>query len=127
MINKKELESVQKLDANKRFKYTIKRLSDFEDLWVLGDINGFVTYTDNIGNILFPIWPFKDYAELCINGDFIHSSPEKIQVKEFIEEYLPSFKSNGYKLVIFPTSTDRGVLIEIDYFIEQMENENSKY
>lgn len=126
-MNKKEIESVIKLDASKRFNYTIKRLADFEELWVLGDASGFVTYRDNNGAILFPIWPLRDYAELCISGDFINSRPEIIPVKEFIEEYLPSFKINNYKLVVFPTATDKGVPVEIDFFKQQIENENEWY
>jgi len=50
MPEEKEVLAVIGLDANKRYEYTVKRLIDFETLWVLGDEHGLRTYDDGFGN-----------------------------------------------------------------------------
>jgi hypothetical protein len=127
MPDKKELDAVIGLDANKRYEYSIKRIADFETLWVLGDNQGLRTYEDETGHAIFPIWPFKEFALLCSTGEFADCQPEELQLNEFMEDYIPDFKERGYKLSILPLPSDKGAVVEIDIFKEVLQKELDKY
>lgn len=52
MSTAKEIEEVLKLDTEKRFSYTFKRIAAYNCVWVIGDEAGFATYGDDNGNIV---------------------------------------------------------------------------
>lgn len=127
MLNKKEVDAIINLDANKRYEYSIKRIADFETVWVLSDKDGFRTYTDGTGNIIFPIWPFKEFALLCCENEYADCHPEELQLSEFMEDCISDFKKSGYKLSILPLPSGKGAVVEIDVFTEVMNKELDKY
>lgn len=45
-LNKKEVESVSKLEPFKRYKYFMKKVADFEELWTVVDNNGDIGLSD---------------------------------------------------------------------------------
>jgi hypothetical protein len=127
MLSEKEIEEILKLDAEKRFSYTIKRIADFETVWAIGDEKGFANYGDDTGNIAFAIWPFEAYAALCCKGEFANCKPEAIELNLFQEEYLPDFKNRKEKLAIFPLPTDKGIVMDIDEFEKRLNAELENY
>jgi hypothetical protein len=127
MPTEKEIEEILKLDAEKRFNYTIKRIADFQSVWVIGDEKGFATYIDDNGNLAFAIWPFEAFAALCCKGDFAQYTPEAIELDFFQERYLPKFKERKEKLAIFPLPTDKGMVMEIDEFEQRLNSELENY
>lgn len=127
MPTDKEIESVIILDANKRYVYSIKRIADNEALWVLGDEQGFRTYNDNLGNTVFPIWPSKEFALLCCEAEFADCLPEELQLDEFIQDYLPDFKASNYKISVLPLPANKGAVIEVNTFKNDLDNELNNY
>jgi hypothetical protein len=127
LITEKQIQAIIKLDASGRYEYSIKKIADYEKVWVLGDDEGFVTYGDNKGNIIFPIWPFKEFALLCSDGEFDGSIPEEITIDSFLKEYLHEFKGKKYLLSVLPLPSDRGAPLDIDTFINDLQNELEKY
>jgi hypothetical protein len=125
-LTNSEKNAIIKLSANKRFEYSIKRIADKKSLWVIGDANGLKTYSVN-EKIIFPIWPFKEYALLCCIGEYSGCEPEELELDDFINEYIPDFVKDGYMLTVLPLSTNRGAVIEIETFQEALQNELDKY
>ncbi len=61
-LNSKEIESVSKLKPFKRYKYFMKKVADFEELWTVIDNNGDIGLSDIDNNTLFPVWPKEPYT-----------------------------------------------------------------
>ncbi len=127
MPEEKEVLAVSGLDANKRYQYTVKRIVDFETLWVLGDEHGIRTYDDGFGNLIFPIWPFKEFALLCCEADFEDCQPQQLQLDEFIKDYIPNFQANDYKLSLLPLPSNKGSIVELNVFESDIKEEMNKY
>jgi hypothetical protein len=127
MPEQKEINAILDLPPDKRYEYAIKRIADFESLWVIGDEQGFGTYEDDNKNTIFPLWPFRDFALLCCTGTFKSCQPEELQLEDFLNEYIPVFKNQGYKLSILPLPSDKGAIIDIDLFQQDLINELDKY
>jgi hypothetical protein len=127
MPTRKEINAIINLSDNKRYEYSIKRIADFETLFVIGDDQGLRTYHDGTGKIVFPIWPFREFALLCCTNEFASCQPEGIQLKDFMESYLLNFIKSGYKLSVLPLPSNKGAIVDIDVFKKDIENELRKY
>ena len=80
------------------------------------------------GNPLFPLWPAKEYALLCAEGDWSNAKPKAIPLKEILEELLPTLKENQMLPSIFPVpSTLNAVVPEIDLLVQNLLNESEQY
>lgn len=127
MPTAKEIEEILKLDAERRFRYTIKRIAAYNCIWAIGDEAGFASYGDDNGNIAFAIWPFEAYAALCCKGEFVDWKPEAIELDLFQNEYLPACKKRNEKLAIFPLPTDKGIMMDIEEFQQRLQEELDEY
>ncbi|MFL1675092.1 DUF2750 domain-containing protein [Paenibacillus dendritiformis] len=65
-----EFKAMIKKSARDRYIYSVKRIADWEEAWSLELNDGFVTTSDNEGNLSMPIWPFKEYAMKCIGDEW---------------------------------------------------------
>jgi hypothetical protein len=110
IINKKEVESVIKLSAAKRYDYFIKKVADTTKIWGLYS-NGWALSGDIELNKILPLWPDKVYAELCANSEWDGYVAESIDVHDFIEKYIESLELDSIKIAIFYTPEDKGAII----------------
>ncbi|UTR15958.1 DUF2750 domain-containing protein [Salipaludibacillus sp. LMS25] len=99
-MNNKDIEVVSKLPASKRDEYFIKKVADFEEVWGLFD-DGWAISEDDNGNPLMPFWPKKEFANLCIVGEWKIYKAEQIEHEDFMQEWLPGIKADGITTQFF--------------------------
>lgn len=124
-VDKKELDAVVKLPTAKRYEYFIKKVADFEEVWGLYN-DGWATTKDDNGNTLIPFWPKREFAQFCASDEWKNYAPEKIDLYEFIEEWLPGIKEDGYKPSIFSNNYDSAI-VEIDILLRDLNLELENY
>lgn len=124
-INPKEIESVIRLPGDKRYAYFIKKVADQNQVWGLWNEGWAMGMTDD-GTRTSPIWPAKEYAELCRIGDWRDFEPKPIPLQEFILEMLPDLAKEGIRVSIFDTPTEGSVLVSDEDLINGLEAELSK-
>lgn len=124
-MNKIEFEAVINLQAKKRYEYFIKKVVDSEEIWALYD-DGWATTTDNAGRILIPFWPKKEFAKVCAIDSWENYKPEKIDLEEFINDWLPGMKKDGHIPSIFWNHKD-SVVLEIDTLLNDLNSEFENY
>ncbi|MDR6726207.1 hypothetical protein J2W91_004713 [Paenibacillus amylolyticus] len=124
-MNQKEFESVIQLPANIRYEYFIKKVVDSEEVWSLYE-NGWSVTKDDKGTKLLPFWPKKEFAEYCASEDWEIYNSKSIDLYEFIDEFLPNLKRDGFQPSIFFNNVDSAIL-EVDVLIEDLKTELEKY
>ncbi|SFW81812.1 DUF2750 domain-containing protein [Chitinophaga sancti] len=127
MISEKEINALINQDANIRFEYTVKRIADFELVWVIEKAEKFILLGDNFGNYIFPIWPFKEFAEIFCVGEYADCRVSSIPLDEFLEVDIPHFREQGFKMSLFPLSTGKGGVVDIEMFLGVLGEELDKY
>ena len=60
-MNLKEVESVSKLIPLERYRYFIKKIADYEELWTIIDENGDYALSDIDDIVLISFWSAKEY------------------------------------------------------------------
>jgi len=124
-MNQKEFESVIIQPPNIRYEYFIKKVADYEEVWGLYD-DGWASAQDDDGNMLIPFFPKKQFAEYCAVNEWKNFKAERIDLYEFIDEWLVDMKEDGVRPSIFPTNED-SVMVEIDVLLRDLNNALENY
>ena len=63
-VTPKQMEAVLALSGVKRFEHFIKVIVDWREVWGLYQ-DGWALAEADDGIIVFPLWPAKEYAQVC--------------------------------------------------------------
>lgn len=118
-LTDKEIESVIRLDSEKRFEYTIKRIVDNERLYSAKFTDGDFAIIPCNNTYLFPVWSACQYIERCIDVSTMECV--EISLDQFVNETIDLISSNGWELAVFPLSNeDYGKITTINEFCERL-------
>lgn len=122
----KEIEAVLKPDGAARFAHFIKRVADMEAVWGLWD-GGWVTVSDNEGSLAMPLWPAREYAELCREAEWAASEARSINTDTLRRDLLPKLAAEGVQIAVFPTPGGKGVIVAVERLTGALEEELALY
>lgn len=121
----KEVENVLKLSNAKKYEYFIKKIADYEEVWSIKDEDGWATLGE-ADESFFPVWAKKEYSDLCISGEWEEYRSAKIDLYEFIEEWIPGLKKDGIKVTVM-WNEGKGIDVDWDNLVEDIRAELEKY
>lgn len=124
-MDEKEYQALLKCSGEKRYKYFIKKVVDYEEVWGLYDDGWAMTASDD-GEMMIPLWPKKEFAEACALDEWKNYRAEKIELEEFIEQWIPTMKEEGYLPSIFWNNID-SVVVKVDTLRAHLEEELENY
>ena len=67
MTSEREIAAVIKLDGPQRVEYFVKKVADANAAWSLWR-DGWAAMETNEGTGVFPLWPRREYADMCRSG-----------------------------------------------------------
>lgn len=125
-INPKQIEAVIKLSAPKRYSHFIKKVVGWKKLWALYDDGWAMSETEE-GQPVFPLWPEKEYADLCISGDWSSYQSKSIELDEVLDSMIPMLRARGILPGVFFTVSDGSVNADVDQLEQDLREELLKY
>jgi hypothetical protein len=125
-INKKQIEAVITLPGQKRYNSFIKIVADWEEVWGLYQ-NGWALAATDDGKQVFPVWPAKEYAQLCTDKEWASYYPQSFSLEDFMGELLPNLKNDGVLPGVFYTPSDNGVTPTVDQLLADLNKELENY
>jgi len=124
-INPKQIDAVMALPGPKRYDHFIKVAADRRFVWGLYN-NGWALAGDSEEKQLFPLWPAKEYADLCAKDNWSGYVPKQIDLDDLMEALIPRLRKEGAGLAVFYTPNRQGVVPELDQFIADLRAELGK-
>lgn len=121
----KEVDIVKELPAQKRYDYFIKKVVDYEAVWGLYN-EGWATTEDSEGRKLVTFWPRSEFAEICAIGDWKGYMPARINLDEFLNNWMPGMMKDELKISVF-WSNGNSVIVEPKRLLADMEEELENY
>src|SRR5262245_45116874 len=97
-----EFQGVTALSAPDRYLHFVKRVADFEEVWSLRTVNGWVTMGDATGRKCVPVWPHKRYAECFIADNWGAAEARMIGLDAWLNRWLPGMTRDGLHVAVFP-------------------------
>lgn len=126
-LNINEIENVSKLDPFKRYKYFIKKIADFEELWTLVDKNGDIALSEVENNILVSFWTDEAFIKSNLDSGWKECVPLKIGLDDFEEVFMPLIVENEYLINVFPVNGKSGFIVNINEFTRDLNEELENY
>ena len=125
-VSQKQVQAIIKLHAPKRYNHFIKKVVGWKELWGLYD-DGWAMSESNNGEPIFPLWPEKEYAELCISGVWSNYKPKPIELNEVLDNVIPMLREKCILPGVFFTMGNGSVNCSLDEFESDLREELSKY
>ncbi len=122
----KEVEAVLRLDGPARFTHFIKRVVDEERAWGLWK-DGWALMTNDDGALVFPLWPAREYADLCATSDWSGYEPSEIDLASLLGELAPKLEEKSILSGVFPVPSGRGVTVTIGELRQALHTEMRNY
>ncbi len=136
-LSQKQIDSVMALPALKRYQHFIKTVCDWQIVW------GFETNSRQPRLHILPLWPAKEYAELCIQSSSIEEwkncKLKAFELETLTEVILPELKkpknlpqeggvtSAPDPINVFATSNDPGTRVSVDRLLTDLNKELENY
>ena len=121
--NPKEVEAMFKRKGPERYKYTLRRILDCEQVWSLRNSEGWALFGGNNVSAAMPIWPAEQFAKLCAIEDFSDCVPEMIPLRSFIEEWLSKLDNDNVLIAVLPDTSSNAVVVDARRFGTDLSNE----
>ncbi|MDR3003753.1 MAG: DUF2750 domain-containing protein [Acidovorax sp.] len=125
-LHRQQFQAVSALASHQRYRHFIARVSDWQHVWGLKHEDGWVTASDNNGNLASPFWPHPDYAMACTGREWAGNSPASIEVHHFLNRWLPGMEKDGLLVAVFPTPTMQGAVVAPRQLQRDIEEELSR-
>lgn len=123
---RKKIENILKMTDDERYDYFIRKVADFEQIWGLND-NGWALLGDNDGNQILPLWPEKEFAELCAVDQWKNYKPESIELNNFLEKWIPGMINDKTLINIFLIPGANGSVVSPPTLESDLEDELEQY
>lgn len=125
-LSSKQIAAVIALQGKARYEHFIKVVADWQEVWGLYQ-NGWALAGADDGTTVFPLWPAREYAQLCAEGEWVGYEPRAIPLNELMDELLPKLKTDGLLPGVFYTPANKGVTPSVDEFKSAIEAELANY
>lgn len=125
-INQKQIEAVINLPGPKRYQHFVKVVADWKEVWGLYQ-DGWALASSEDGKQIFPLWPAREYAQLCANKEWAGYEPKSFSLEDLMDELLPNLEEDDVLPGIFYTPFDFGVTPSVDQLLTDLNEELKNY
>ena len=125
-ISPKQMETVLALPGSKRYEHFIKVIADWQEVWGLHQ-GGWALAAADDGTTVFPLWPAKEYAQVCAEKEWAGYEPRSISLSDFTDVLLPKLKLDGVLPGVFFTPSSKGLTPSVDELKAALEAELQHY
>lgn len=105
-----ELVQLQSMSAQERLHYATTRMIECEEVWSLGDDNGWII-RDEDGKQVISVWPYHLLAQENRPGEDETSLPQATSLEYFVYGVLDMCQVEDICLEVFPKTDESGHLI----------------
>jgi hypothetical protein len=127
-LSPKEIDVMLNKPAKDRYIYFVKKVADWGLAWTLKDKDGLVTTSDDIGNIAFPVWPFKEYALRLKIDEWKECELVKLKLNILTNDILPNLAKDEINVTAFMVPISSEVItVSADRMLNDLLNESSKF
>jgi hypothetical protein len=100
-MNKQKINNVFALDSTERYGYLIRKVADFETIYLIADNEDKFVMIGSDGINVLPVWPEKEFAELFLTDDWKDYKVVEYSVNEFMD-LLDDLEKDKIELAGFP-------------------------
>ena len=112
-LDESDVTAILDLSPVERYRYFIEHVQEKNEVWSLYD-DGWATSEDKQGNTLLPLWPDKEFAELCITSQWATFKAQAIPLSEVLNDMIPSLRTADMLPGVFYVVGEGSVEVSFD-------------
>lgn len=105
------MNNILNLSAEDRYGYFIRKVADFEEVWLIKDQDGYVTFGDSVNKTTMAVFPDKEFAELFLSETWSNCEIESKRLDVFME-WLDKLETDKVQIACFPNKALKTVVVE---------------
>jgi hypothetical protein len=114
-----EMKAVLDLSEAERYEHFVREVVRREEAWGLA-AEGWAQVSDHTRTSAMGLWPAAEYAELCATAAWAGYAPQPISLRTLLHQLLPALEDEGLWVLVFPTPTVWGVLVNAVALAEEL-------
>jgi hypothetical protein len=118
--------NILNLSPQERYGYFIRKVADFEEVWLIQDKGKYLTLADKDEQIVIPVWPEKEFAELMLTDDWKDHEVQCMNLHDFID-WLDRLDEERVKIAGFPSFNFNGVVVTANEMKNHLVYESEQY
>ncbi|AXA94509.1 DUF2750 domain-containing protein [Massilia sp. YMA4] len=126
VMNPKQIAAVFALPPVERFEHFVKVVADRQKAWGLYQ-DGWAMAGTAEGDMVFPLWPQREYAEACALDAWAGYTATEIPLHDLMHVLLPRLRTDGVLPGVLPTPSSKGTTPSVDELIAALEEELKRY
>lgn len=107
----KQLESVFNLESKERYGYLIRKVTDFEQVFLIADKKGDYVTCETDDEMIIPIWPELEFAQELIKTEWKNCVVKMVELIEFMK-WLDKLESENYRVGGFPNQKLNSIIVK---------------
>lgn len=103
-MHPEKIKNLVNLNAADRYDYFIRHCADFGEIWGLfAGADNWIIIKDAAGDEIFPVWPHKELAELCMFREHqeMGAIPRLISFDSFVNHCIPDMQNHAVLFGVF--------------------------
>lgn len=126
MLGNQEFQQFVTAPADARYEYFIHEVTKSEEVWIVLDQSDNIMMAEDAENtIMIPVWPFKEYAQCCLEQDMDSCKITPISLDKFMNDMLLGMKRKGIVSSVCWNGLDTAI-IEVDQLLFDLNWELAK-
>ena len=115
-----EMQHLQTLTAAERFEYAMPRLIESEEVWSIGNDDGWLIREEGDEQII-AFWPYRQLADEYAKTCQPDSAPQSVSLEHFLYGVLEQCRTNDISLEVLPVPGKNGLIIPAAKLYEMLE------
>ena len=111
LLSNKKIENVFNLKPAERYGYLIRKVADFEQIFLISDKNGNYVTCGSDETECIPVWPEMEFAKEFLNSDWKDFNVVMIELNSFLE-WLDKLELEGFFIGGFPNRVFNSIVIK---------------
>ncbi|MGH1386796.1 DUF2750 domain-containing protein [Kordia sp.] len=107
----KQLESVFNLESKERYGYLIRKIADFEEVFLIADKKGNYVTLGSDNETVIPIWPELEFAQELIKKEWKKCVIKKVDLYDFMD-WMDKLETEDYLIGGFPNQKLNSIVVK---------------
>ena len=108
-LRQKERDALLNTPDSARYKYSIGRIADWQEVWSLHGSTGWVLAGSPESGESIPVWPHRDFAQIFAVGEWNATTPKGIGLADWLDKWIPGLMRDGRSVTVFPVAISTGL------------------
>lgn len=110
-MHTRQLESVFNLNSKERYGYLIRKVADFEQVFLIEDKKGNYVTCGNDNEMIIPIWPELEFAQELIKTEWKKCVVKKVELTDFMN-WMDKLETENYLIGGFPNQKLNSIVVK---------------